>query len=650
MLLFKLQKLFVKKDKPYFIVKHANKLLEKVNIKAIFSNNDVKSLFPIQSEYFAAPNVSFSYSKSIRSSIVNYRQTISDPDHNNVVCHCHEYDSKFVDTTHGHIITGDMCIVENKNLQDLLNRGLGYHEQKAPSKSKARDAFISGVDTYITKTSARTATAEVCFKAWRSKVIDSFDAKLNNCKAYNYNALLSNSEVKSELSKLQNDFVFTPVDKAGNNVAIVCKRYYLDVIKDEIQNSPTFELASNDKVQFLNELKPTIGKYRNSKHCNKIPDLYATVKMHKTPIKFRFITASRDTILSDASIAASHCLKLLLKFANTSFMYKVKYIDNSIFIVDNRDKVVEFLENSNKNNNKYKTVSTWDFATLYTKVPHLKLKEKMASFVRFIMGDVENSNKKAEFICYSKSSGKVYFSKTIAKKDMSFSVDELIKLIDMVIDNAYIVYDSKIYRQVVGIPMGTNVAPFLANIFLHVYEHEYLTKLVDQGEIRIATELSKSFRFQDDCISLDNGGVFAEHYANMYPPELALECTNISKNVVTFLDLRISIFRGKFTYRSYDKRNDFNFQICNYPNINGNVPVSPSYGVFMSQLVRFTAINYEYVTFLRDVKSLVAKFCGQGFDISKLGGVYMRFCYKFMFMWSKYGFDISKLKGQIFSS
>ena len=236
-----------------------------------------------------------------------------------------------------------------------------------------------------------------------------------------------------------------------------------------------------------------------------------------------------------------------------------------------------------------------------------------------------------------------------SKKDMSFSVAELIKLINIVIDNAYIMYDGNIYRQVVGIPMGTNVAPFLANIFLHVYEHEYLSKLVDQGDLQTAIKLSSTFRYQDDCISLNNGDEFAKHFANIYPPELALECTNISKCVVTFLDLRISIFRGKFTYRSYDKRNDFNFKICNYPNLKGNVPVAPSYGVFMSQLVRFCEINYEDSTFLRDVKSLVAKFCNQGFDIGKLSGVYMRFCYKFMFMWSKYGTDISKLKGQIFS-
>ena len=41
-------------------------------------------------------------------------------------------------------------------------------------------------------------------------------------------------------------------------------------------------------------------------------------------------------------------------------------------------------------------------------------------------------------------------------------------------------------------------------------------------------------------------------------------------------------------------------KICNYPNLQGNVPVGPSYGVLMSKLIRFCEINYEYSMFLLD--------------------------------------------------
>ena len=118
--------------------------------------------------------------------------------------------------------------------------------------------------------------------------------------------------------------------------------------------------------------------------------------------------------------------------------------------------------------------------------------------------------------------------------------------------------------------MGTNSEPFLDNIFLHVYEYEYLNKLVNDGNLGTAKLLSNTFRYQEDCIALNDGDAFRQHYRRMYPPEMTLENTNLTKAVCTFLDLRISIFRGKFRYCSYDKRKCFDFDICNYPHLDGN--------------------------------------------------------------------------------
>ena len=90
---------------------------------------------------------------------------------------------------------------------------------------------------------------------------------------------------------------------------------------------------------------------------------------------------------------------------------------------------------------------------------------------------------------------------------------------------------------------------------------------------------------------------------NTFPKsEMKLESTNLSKCMITFLDLRISIFRSRFLYRFYDKRDDFDFAICNYPHLDGNVPLASSYGVFMSQLVRFCDINQQVKGFINDVK------------------------------------------------
>ena len=411
-------------------------------------------------------------------------------------------------------------------------------------------------------------------------------------------------------------------------------------------NSTTFEVVSNDVAGFVGKLQSKFGPQSSI----KLPYLYASTKMHKTPVKFRHITAATDTFFSERSIAVSKCLNLLMKTANSSYHYKIKGLKNCIFFINSRDKVVQALNKSNRVKGK-KLISTWDFSTLYTTIPLNKLKEKVAVFVRKIFSAVFKS-KQSKFINCSTKSNTAYFTKNMGNNTnashKSYSCDDLINEIGIIVDNSYIVFHNVIFRQKIGIPMGTNCAPFLANIFLHVYEYEYLQKLIQNGDIETARSLSNTFRYQDDCIALCDNNVFRDHYANIYPAEMNLENTNISPNVCTFLDLRISIFRGLFRYCSYDKRKNFDFNICNYPNLNGNVPIKSSYGVFTSQLVRYCDINLNIDTFFHDVKDMVYKFIKQGFEKNKLLDCFMKFMFHYTYKWSKFGTDIISYCHKIF--
>ena len=162
---------------------------------------------------------------------------------------------------------------------------------------------------------------------------------------------------------------------------------------------------------------------------------------------------------------------------------------------------------------------------------------------------------------------------------------ELIEAAFFIIDNSYISFQDTLFRQIIGIPMGTNCAPHLANIYLHVYEYKYLQKLILEGQRKVAKKLSNMYRYQDDCIAIDDDNLFGIHAARIYPPEMVLKKTNISPNKSTFLDLTVSIYRQNFLYYSWDKRRDFSFQVVNYPDLSGNIPSSQSYGVYTSQLI-----------------------------------------------------------------
>ena len=72
----------------------------------------------------------------------------------------------------------------------------------------------------------------------------------------------------------------------------------------------------------------------------------------------------------------------------------------------------------------------------------------------------------------------------------------------------------------------------------------------------------------------------------IYPTELQLNKVNSSDTEAPFLDLNLSITNGIVSSKIYDKRDGFNFEIVNFPFLDGDVPRSPSYGVYISQLIR----------------------------------------------------------------
>ena len=76
----------------------------------------------------------------------------------------------------------------------------------------------------------------------------------------------------------------------------------------------------------------------------------------------------------------------------------------------------------------------------------------------------------------------------------------------------------------------------------------------------------------------------------IYPPELQLNKANISDTEAPFLDLHLSVANGIVSSKIYDKRDDFDFDIVNFPVLDGDVPRRASYGVYISQLIRFARV------------------------------------------------------------
>ena len=173
--------------------------------------------------------------------------------------------------------------------------------------------------------------------------------------------------------------------------------------------------------------------------------------------------------------------------------------------------------------------------------------------------------------------------------DINWSCQKMCDALHYLLVNISIRFGSKLYRQIVGIPMGTNCAPLVADLFLFCYERDFMLPLSDNNQTDIIEAFNLTSRYLDDLLNIGNP-YFEQMVGQMYPTELQLNNANSSDTEAPFLDLNLSITNRIVSSKIYDKRDDFNFEIVNYPFLDGDVHRSPSYGVYISQLIRFARV------------------------------------------------------------
>ena len=153
--------------------------------------------------------------------------------------------------------------------------------------------------------------------------------------------------------------------------------------------------------------------------------------------------------------------------------------------------------------------------------------------------------------------------------------------LNYLLDNIFIRFGSKLYRQIVGIPIGTNCAPLVADLFLFCYERDFMLSLSDNNQADIIEAFNSTSRYLDDLLNIDNP-YFEQMVGQIYPTDLQINKTNSSDTEAPFFDLNLSMTNGIVSSKIYVKRDDFNFEIVNFPFLDAHVPRSPSYGVYNS--------------------------------------------------------------------
>ena len=178
-------------------------------------------------------------------------------------------------------------------------------------------------------------------------------------------------------------------------------------------------------------------------------------------------------------------------------------------------------------------------------------------------------------------------------------------MLEFLVDNIFVVFAGNVFQQIIGIPMDTNYAPLLTDIFLYSYKAKFIQSLLSAGRKRLASQFNFTYNNSD----------FENYLGQMYPPELEIKDMTES-NTSSFLDLLLSIVRdGQFLTSLYDKRDDFKFHITIFPFLNSNTHLPPPMAF---HFIRYARACSSHECFILRAVRLTNKLLGKGYVKERL--------------------------------
>ena len=427
---------------------------------------------------------------------------------------------------------------------------------------------------------------------------------------------------------LHDRFVIVPVDKASNNFGIVCKKFYLEVIKNELGISNDGNIIGNKVYKPVYQNAEEIYKFHQQKLLSTfgmelldinqyIPLLYWTSKQHKCPYKFRFIAGASKCYNKQLAVE----LSLALKCIKNHFKNYCKVIEKRTGIsyywsVDNSYELLNKISDIKI----ARSIKTFDFSTLYTNLPLDIIYDSLRSLIikMFVnskrVSIMVNPNRKKAF--WSNGSNYAGYRE--------YTIDKLLEALETILFNTYIQFNESILKQILGIPMGGNASPFIADLYLSWCEYCYMTKVV-KTDYKLAKLLSYNCRYLDDICTI-NLKYFGDIAKDIYDNTLILEGSACSYKQDTFLDLYIRVVDEKFVTGIYHKVDDFNFEVISFPFPQSNINTMLGYTTFYSQLIRFSRLCNNINDFLFRAKLCYIKLVKRGYMHSLLYKYFKKFC------------------------
>ena len=236
--------------------------------------------------------------------------------------------------------------------------------------------------------------------------------------------------------------------------------------------------------------QPQIGPHFFGIQANNeeldLPNIYWIPKMHKNPYRHRLNAGSAKCSTKPLSILLmkllTHIKLGLQRYCETAYL---RSGINQMWILKNSKELLDHLKSPNIN--LITNIKSLDCSTVCTTIHHEKLKSRLATIIRnsFLH---KNENRRYKYLVLGREGP--YFVKEHSDSKRKYIEEDIIKMLEFLVDNIFVVFAGKVFQQIIGILMGTNCAPLPVDIFLYSNEAEFVQSLLSAGRKRQASQFN----------------------------------------------------------------------------------------------------------------------------------------------------------------
>ena len=245
------------------------------------------------------------------------------------------------------------------------------------------------------------------------------------------------------------------------------------------------------------------------------------------------------------------------------------------------------------NFNLITNTKSFDISTLYTTIPHQKLKNRLATIIRnsFLH---KNGNRRYKYLVLGHEGP--YFVKEHSDSKNKYTEEDIIKMFEFLVDNIF-----------------------------------------------VASQFNFTYRYIDDVLSINNPD-FENYLGEMYPPELEIKDTTERNTSASYLDLLLSIGRAVNFALPFTTNVTISISILQtFRSWVATSHLSPAYGVFISQLIRYARACSSYECFILRAMRLSNKLLGQGYVKERLKSSLRKFYGRYGDLTKQYEVPLSRM-------